>query len=103
MQRGRLIAFAVVTASLGSACTSPRTNMSAKAPMVDAMTDGKLKVVPARITDTREGEKNESVPKPKPWKIGDVIIQPASPGKNADYLLEPKPLNIPREKAKPRL
>jgi len=103
MRGGRLLVFAAVTASLGSACTSPREQMRERLPMVDAMTNGKLKgAVPARVADTTEGKK-EPVSESKPWKIGDVTIHPISQGKGADYLLEEKPLNIPKVKAKPRL
>jgi len=102
MRGGRLIVFAAVTTSLGSACTSPREQMRERSPMVDVMANGKIKgAVPVRVADTSEGKK-ESVPEPKPWKIGDVFIPPGNPGKGVE-IPEPEPHNAPKTKIKPRL
>ncbi|MEK6979673.1 MAG: hypothetical protein AABW86_05600 [Candidatus Micrarchaeota archaeon] len=98
MQKGGLIVIAALTASFGSACTSPRERMRERPPMVDAMTDGKLKgAVPRKVDESQR----KSVPE-EPWRIGDVIIPPASPGKGVT-IPEPEPFNTPRTPIKPRL
>ena len=102
MRGGRLLVFAALTASLGSACTSPREQMRERPPMVDVMANGKLKgAVPVRVADTSEGKK-EPASESKPWKIGDVIIPPASQGKGFE-IPAPQPHNAPRTPIKPRL